>query len=358
MASALIAAGLFASAAASATQQQEPVNVPKVIRKSGGVLQSSAVKRVEPTYPPLAKAAHLSGSVLVELIIDETGKVVSATAISGHPLLKDAAVQAALAWEFQPTTLQGVPVRVIGTITFNFQMGDSDEGPSIEVAEKMVQEHPDSARAQYDLAMAYARHSRLPDAIQSLRDAIRVDPKFEIAYRTLGKYLMQPETGSEAIDMLKEAIRLDPTDKEAHFLLLGIYRSLKRNDDAIDLLKQTMTDDPTSADPYIALASVYTTMEKYDQAEEALKQGLQVEPNRAAAYVALGELYTRQGRATDAINTLRRATHASPGYARAHFALGIAYLKSGDRNSAMGEYNALKQIGPEMAADLLNEINK
>ncbi|HJQ67430.1 MAG TPA: TonB family protein [Blastocatellia bacterium] len=93
---------------------------PKIVRKSGGVLQGSATRRVTPTYPPLARAARVSGSVVVEVTVDEAGNVMSARAVSGHPLLKDAAVAAARGWKFTPTQLSGVPVKVIGTITFNF----------------------------------------------------------------------------------------------------------------------------------------------------------------------------------------------------------------------------------------------
>jgi len=95
-------------------------NLPKIIRKSGGVLQGQAVRRVEPIYPPPAR--EVSGAVVVEVTIDEEGYVISATPVSGHPLLKEAAAAAARGWKFQPTKLQGVPVKVIGTITFNFQM--------------------------------------------------------------------------------------------------------------------------------------------------------------------------------------------------------------------------------------------
>ena len=97
---------------------------PKIIRKSGGVLQGSATKRVEPVYPPLAKAARVSGAVVVEVTVDEDGNVISARAMSGHPLLKDAAVAAARQWTFAPHKLSGVPVKVIGTITFNFNLGE------------------------------------------------------------------------------------------------------------------------------------------------------------------------------------------------------------------------------------------
>src|SRR6185369_11863845 len=65
--------------------------------------------------------------------VDEDGNVISARAISGHPLLKDAAVAAAREWVFEPTTLSGTAVKVIGTITFNFNLGKSPAQDDSEV---------------------------------------------------------------------------------------------------------------------------------------------------------------------------------------------------------------------------------
>jgi TonB family protein len=88
---------------------------------SGGVLNGKAVSLVKPSYPPIAKAAHASGTVTVQVLIDENGKVVSAHAVSGHPLLQSAAVAAARASRFTPTRLSGQPVKVSGVIIYNFQ---------------------------------------------------------------------------------------------------------------------------------------------------------------------------------------------------------------------------------------------
>lgn len=87
---------------------------------SGGVLNGKAVNLVTPTYPAIARAAHASGSVTVQVLIDESGNVTSAHAVSGHPLLQSAAVNAAKASKFRPTTLSGQPVKVSGTIVYNF----------------------------------------------------------------------------------------------------------------------------------------------------------------------------------------------------------------------------------------------
>lgn len=93
------------------------------MRVSGGVLAGHAIRKPQPPYPQMARAAGIEGVVVVEVTVGETGSVLSARAISGHPLLRDAAVAAARGWAFSPMTLSGVPVKVIGTITFSFVKG-------------------------------------------------------------------------------------------------------------------------------------------------------------------------------------------------------------------------------------------
>jgi TonB family protein len=339
---------------------QQPIFPPKIIRKSGGVLQGSATRRVEPAYPPLAKAAQISGAVVVEITIDESGNVVSANALSGHPLLKDAAVQAARGWTFQPTILQGVPVKVIGTVTFNFQLGDSDGAESLEAAEKQVQEHPESAQAHYDLAAALYLHGHRPEAVQSLKDAISIDPNFEIAYRRLGECLMAmgPDREAEAIDTLRQAIRLNPHDVEAELMLGSAYSRMQRYAEAAELYQDAIKENPSLGVTYFELGDVYTAIGSYVQAEDAYKQGLQKMPAHPEGYITLGNLYLKLGRPTDAIDTLRKATDLAPRYNSGHFALGMAYATSGDKKSAMDEYEILKGYNPSMAEKLLKEINK
>jgi len=101
----------------------------KKITVSGGVLQGKAIKKVQPPYPPIAKAARASGPVQVQVTISETGEVIEATVISGHPLLRDAALQAARQWLFQPTELSAVPVKVQGILTFNFTLNEEPFPP-------------------------------------------------------------------------------------------------------------------------------------------------------------------------------------------------------------------------------------
>jgi TonB family protein len=95
-----------------------PRKPPPII--SGGVLNGKATSLPPPAYPAVAKAARASGSVTVQVTVDEEGKVISAHAVSGHPLLQQAAVQAARQAKFSPTKLSGQPVKVTGVVIYRF----------------------------------------------------------------------------------------------------------------------------------------------------------------------------------------------------------------------------------------------
>lgn len=100
------------------------IPTPKPLLKpvSGGVLNGSAISLPSPIYPDVARRMRASGVVIVEVVIDENGKVISALAVSGNSILRDVAVQAAYRARFSPTKLSGLPVKVAGTINYNFSL--------------------------------------------------------------------------------------------------------------------------------------------------------------------------------------------------------------------------------------------
>ena len=95
-----------------------PKPAPKTI--SGGVVNGKATNLVKPPYPAAARAVRAAGAVNVQVTIDENGNVISASAVSGHPLLRAAAVSAARSSKFSPTMLSGQAVKVTGVIVYNF----------------------------------------------------------------------------------------------------------------------------------------------------------------------------------------------------------------------------------------------
>jgi len=100
----------------------EPPPPPKPVRApiSGGILNGKAISLPQPVYPPMAKAYLVSGTVRVRITVDESGRVMTAEAVSGHPLLQEMAVAAARQARFSPTLLEGIPVKVSGVLAYNF----------------------------------------------------------------------------------------------------------------------------------------------------------------------------------------------------------------------------------------------
>jgi TonB family protein len=102
----------------------DPPPAPRPILKpvSGGVLNGTALSLPAPMYPEPARRLRTAGLVTVEVIVDETGKVISAQATGGPSILREVAVQAALRARFSPTKLSGQPVKVSGTINYKFAL--------------------------------------------------------------------------------------------------------------------------------------------------------------------------------------------------------------------------------------------
>ena len=111
--------GAEASSGAQPANSGEDESGPKA-QVSGGVLDAKTISKPAPVYP---QETHVraAGEVKVRVVIDETGRVISAKALSGHPLLQAAAVAAARKAVFAPTLLKGKPVKVAGTLTYRFE---------------------------------------------------------------------------------------------------------------------------------------------------------------------------------------------------------------------------------------------
>ena len=104
-----------------------PVAVPKVatpqrVRVSQGVSAGLLVRRVNPTYPPLARQARISGQVVLRAVIAKDGSIENLTLVSGHPMLAPAAIDAVKQWKYRPYLLNGEPVEVDTEVLVNFTL--------------------------------------------------------------------------------------------------------------------------------------------------------------------------------------------------------------------------------------------
>ncbi|MGC2475918.1 MAG: energy transducer TonB [Candidatus Sulfotelmatobacter sp.] len=113
--------GSILNSTAAAVPKFQPV-VPQRVRISQGVTRGLLIHRVEPGYPPLARAARVQGDVILTAVISVNGEIENLQLVSGHPMLVPAAISAVKQWRYKPYLLNGQPVEVETTITVIFSL--------------------------------------------------------------------------------------------------------------------------------------------------------------------------------------------------------------------------------------------
>jgi len=96
---------------------------PKKINISGGVAQGMLLNKTQPTYPPIAKAARVSGTVVLQAIISKTGTIENLRVVTGPAMLQQSAMDAVKTWRYRPYLLNGDPVEVETTVNVVFTLG-------------------------------------------------------------------------------------------------------------------------------------------------------------------------------------------------------------------------------------------
>jgi len=116
--------GSIASAGANVAALPK-VATPQRVRVSSGVQSGLLVRKVQPSYPPLARQARIQGTVVLQAQISKTGDIENLQLISGHPMLAPAAIEAVKQWKYKPYLLNGEPVEVETTVQVNFSLAGS-----------------------------------------------------------------------------------------------------------------------------------------------------------------------------------------------------------------------------------------
>lgn len=114
--------GSIVSATSAAAVPKFVAPTPQRVRISQGVTRGLLIQKIEPQYPPLARAARVQGEVVLSAVIDSNGQINNLQLVSGHPMLVPAAIAAVKQWRYKPYLLNGQPVEVETTITVIFSL--------------------------------------------------------------------------------------------------------------------------------------------------------------------------------------------------------------------------------------------
>jgi protein TonB len=115
--------GVVGSVFGSGSAPKVKAEAPKKVNISGGVAQGMLLQKTIPNYPPIAKAARVSGTVILQATISKTGTITNLRVVSGPPMLQQSAMDAVRSWRYRPYLLNGDPVEVETTVNVVFSLG-------------------------------------------------------------------------------------------------------------------------------------------------------------------------------------------------------------------------------------------
>lgn len=196
---------------------------------SGGVLNGKAIRIAKPVYPPAAKAVDAGGMVNVMITIDEKGNVISAEPVSGHPLLRASAQQAARDSKFSPVKLSGKPVKVTGILIFNFASQNRKNLPA-KKSEEIEEEETVNALATSLPSPEYSPAARAVNASGKVRVQIVIDKDGNVSSATaISGHPLLRQSAVEAAKLAKfDPAKLDEKYIEKESILIYVFPPPKK----------------------------------------------------------------------------------------------------------------------------------
>jgi TonB family protein len=294
----------------------------------------SIVKQVDAIYPPLAKAARVSGAVIVEVAIARTGQVTSAKILSGHPLLKEPSLAAARKWEFTPISPGEATEEISGVITFDYIIPEVRE--ELKKAELQVAGNPDSSEAHTNLARCYGNSGRKDDAIREYHEALRLHPAYEERVYSELAYLYNRNEGfATRLETLQRGLQIFPNSVLLLKHLGGELDYTGNYSEAIEVYQKVLLREPQDVDLLCATAQLYQNLFRFEESLVFLDRATARNPLHHMAKEKTGFAYLQLGRLDEAEECLKEAVTLHARTASASEYLGDVYLHRGNLELAL-----------------------
>ncbi len=284
-----------------------------VYRIGGGVTPPVLIQKIEPGYSEEARKAHISGTILLSVVISAEGvpRDIRVMRPLGHGL-DEKAVIAASQWRFKPAMKDGKAVAVQSSIQVNFRLLDNS-APPIPNASAVASNEPATAEEAYREGMRLIRAKRVDEGLALLGRAIALKPDWAQAYAARGRALYQAKRYAEAVPDFDAAIRLDPTHPAW----------------------------------YDSRGLAYSYSGRHARGIEDYTRAIELAPNVSATpYGNRGWAYSELGQLEPAIADLTKAIQMTPDFRKAYENRAIAYTRMQDWPHAIADFSASIELEP------------
>jgi serine/threonine-protein kinase len=195
-----------------------------------------------------------------------------------------------------------------------------------------------SAGAQNNLGVGFARKGALDEAIAAYNEAIRLKPDFAVAFDNLGSALGEKGLPKEAERAHREALRLKPDSAQAYYNLAVSLADQNELDAAVAAYEEAIRKRADFAFAYINLGIVLTRKREFDRAIRSFEKGIELDPSNPRFHCNLGSALGDMGALDQASEEIEKAIRLAPNYAMGHFNLGVIRERQGRFAEAAAGY--------------------
>ena len=235
------------------------------------------------------------------------------------------------------------------------ELGQLDK--AVEHLRHAVKLDPRFPDAHSNLGNVLLRQERYDDAIASYRHALGINPNFTIAHYNIGKALHEKGELDEAIASFQNAIRTRPDYADAYLNMGNALRDQSRLREAIDAYNQALSINPGFALAYRNLGNALRQQARYDDAIACFDRALSLDPDDAVAHCDKGTVLADMGKLPEAIQSFETAIGIDPAQAVFHGAMGRALINHGRKAEAIRSYQRAFELAPDSAVALLNLVS-
>ncbi len=197
-----------------------------------------------------------------------------------------------------------------------------------------------------NLGVLYYRKGVYDEAIRQFKEALKIDPRFELARENLLYLFSETKMEDPDVSRWKKEVEKDPANEEA-LLRLGVsYQNMGRLDEASEILGQVVGKNPDHYMARIHLGSVLKAQGFYQQALEHFLSAADNVSKSSVFHTDLGEIYYNLGKTDEAISELRTAIKIDAEYWRSHFLLSFAFGDLGYYQDALEESRVASNLNP------------
>jgi tetratricopeptide (TPR) repeat protein len=220
-------------------------------------------------------------------------------------------------------------------------------GPAPDVSLQSNAGHDGKARALYlySRARLASLEGDYPAALNTLRNAIELDPNSAFLYESLAEVKLKIGQVDEAMEYINKAIKLDPSYRSPYLLAGSVMASTGKNTEAVVYLRKAVELDPAKEDAYLQLAVSLTRLFEYEEAVSSLKALLKVNKESVLGYYYLGKAYGQMKLYRDAVGYFSKTLELRPDFDQAGIDMAAAYEALGDYSKAIETYKGL--VGEE-----------